>query len=547
MGATLLFGLLPAMRGTRQDAGEALSARGRTVAPAASRLQWLLVGVQVALAVPLLFGAGLLLRSFDALGRVSPGFEPGRVLTFRISGNYGETVNMQALSRRIDATLESLRAVPGIEAAATSLAIPGVPFRYQTELRFSDGQNSRNQRIMANSRVVSAGYFTTMRIPVLAGEACSETSTVSSALVNRRFAALYHPGDTPVGRYLEQVPPNPFLKAARIVGVAGDAREEGLNEAATPIVYWCNSAPMPAPLFLVRTRDDPTAMAQTVRRRVHALEPQRSVYEVTTLEDRIDESVAENRLRTTLLSLFGVTAVVLAAIGLYGTLSYVVSMRRREIGVRMAMGALRSQIAASFLWQGIGVSVAGCVAGLWLAAALGRALSGMLYAISPLDGLTFVGVVLLMGIIAVCSSVWPAIRAARTEPIHDHRAIRQRRLHMLIRHVVAESLVGEGRGVAVRVIRQLRRRDAGTDRGQARTCRGAGHRRGREAVGLVVAVRRRHRGAAIGQIGNEVRLPFSPAPALTPQPPVPANPYERVWPGTTADTMRPAVSTRTAS
>src|SRR5215203_3157854 len=139
--------------------------------------------------------------------------------------------------------------------------------------------------------------------------------------------------------------------------------------------------------------------------------------EVNRLEDRLADTFAENRLRTTLLTAFAATAVLLAAIGLYGTLSYIVSMKRREIGVRMAMGALRSDIATMFLRQGLGVSLTGCAAGIALAAALGRALVGMLYGVSPLDAATFLGVVLLMGTIATISSAWPAIRAARTEPM----------------------------------------------------------------------------------------------------------------------------------
>lgn len=136
------------------------------------------------------------------------------------------------------------------------------------------------------------------------------------------------------------------------------------------------------------------------------------------LEERLDDTFAESRLRTALLTSFAVTALSLAAVGLYGTLSYLVSMRRREIGVRMAMGALRGEIVSSFLRQGLRVSLAGCIAGLWLAAALGRVLSGMLYGVSALDVPTFAGVLLLVLVIAVLSSLWPAIRAARIDPMH---------------------------------------------------------------------------------------------------------------------------------
>ncbi|PYR93836.1 MAG: hypothetical protein DMF84_08500 [Acidobacteria bacterium] len=201
------------------------------------------------------------------------------------------------------------------------------------------------------------------------------------------------------------------------MGVVADAREQGLDQEPVPIVYWCNSAPVPTPLFLVRTHADPMAMAGTIRRKIHEVEPRRSVYEVMPLDERLDDTFAENRLRTALLTSFATTAVLLAAVGLYGTLSYFVAMRRREIGVRIAMRALRREILSSFLRQGLRVSLAGCVVGLSVAAALGRALSGMVYGVSALDLPTFVGVLLLVIVTTVLSSLWPAIRSARIEPI----------------------------------------------------------------------------------------------------------------------------------
>jgi putative ABC transport system permease protein len=234
--------------------------------------------------------------------------------------------------------------------------------------------------------------------------------------VNRRFAALYLPGLTPVGRHIEEVPPNPYTRNVSIVGLVADAREQGLDQEPVPIVYWCDSAPVPIPLFLVRTQAEPMAMAGTIRRKIHELEPRRSVYELMPLDERLDDTFAENRLRTALLTSFAMTAVSLAAVGLYGTLSYFVAMRRREIGVRIAMGALRREILSSFLRQGLRVSLAGCIAGLCLAAALGRALSRMVYGVSALDLPTFAGVILLVIVTAALSSMWPAVRAARIEP-----------------------------------------------------------------------------------------------------------------------------------
>jgi putative ABC transport system permease protein len=418
VAATLLFGLLPAVRLAKRPTSDGLSARSRSVAPSTHRLQWLLVGVQVALAVPLLFGAGLLLRSFDALGRVSPGFAPERILTFRISGDWSETSDMKALQRRMNLTLASLRALPGVDAAATTVAAPGVPFEHPTEVRIVEGGASANQRIMASTRVVSEGYFTTMQIPVLAGTSCPQEGPAPTALVNRRFAALYLAGAAPLGRHVEHVPANPFLAAAGIVGVVGDAREEGLNREPPAIVYWCHAAPVPAPLFLVRTQADPMAMAQTIRRKLSELEARRSVYELMPLQDRLRETFAEDRLRTMLLTFFAVTAMSLAAIGLYGTLSYFVHMRRREIGVRMALGALQREVATSFVRQALRVALVGCAAGLSLAAVLGRTIAGMLYGVSSLDFMTFSGVLLLVLGAAVLASVWPAVRAARVDPMH---------------------------------------------------------------------------------------------------------------------------------
>ena len=417
VAATLLFGLLPAVRMAKRPTSDGLSARSRSVAPSTHRLQWLLVGLQVALAVPLLFGAGLLLRSFDALGHVAPGFEVDRVLTFRISGNWGETSNIKALHSRMDATLASLRALPGVDAAATTLGAPGVPFEYQMEVRIVEGGAAANQRIMASTRVVSEGYFATMQIPVLAGAACPRESPDPAVVVNRRFAALYLAGAAPLGRHVDMVPANQFLAAGRIVGVVADAREDGLNREPPAIVYWCHATAVPTPLFVVRTRTEPTAMATTIRRKLGELEPTRSVYEMGPLQERLQETFAEDRLRTILLTFFAVTAISLAAIGLYGTLSYFVHMRRREIGVRMALGALQREVATSFVRQALKVSLVGCAAGLTLAAVLGRAIAGMLYGVSPFDFVTFSGVLLLVLGAAVLASVWPAVRAARVDPM----------------------------------------------------------------------------------------------------------------------------------
>jgi hypothetical protein len=293
--------------------------------------------------------------------------------------------------------------------------------------------------MVAESRFISPGYFATMQIPLLAGELCREPQMnlnsgasdptgihhvefkAIQVVVNRSFADTYPAGSTVIGHHL-QVLGNSFMQpkdAGEVRGIVGDAREEGMNRPPSPTVYWCFGAPGgPDPFYLVRTHAEPLAMARTVRQKIHEIEPARSVFDIAALEGRIDEAFAENRLRTVLLAFFAATAVSLASVGLYGTLSYTVNMRRREVGLRLALGALQGQIVRQFLLQGLGVSFLGCLAGGCLAVATTRVLSGMLYGVSPTDGLTLSSVVLIVLAVAAVASLVPAIRAARVEPMN---------------------------------------------------------------------------------------------------------------------------------
>lgn len=415
--ATFLCGLYPVLRGTRPAIAGDLANSSRTQVSTRHPLQWLLVAVQVALAVVLLVGAGLLLRSFEELGRVSPGFDPSHVLTLQISGNWGETADMKALTQRIDNTLEELRAVPGVLGAATSASLPGILSDSRTELKVTERSNMED-KIFADSRYVSNGYFETMRIPVLAGEDCRQSATYyGNVVVNRSFANTYLAGAQAIGHHVQLVSSQFLPSAARILGVVGDAREQGLNREPVPTVYWCVSAPDPSPNFLIRTQSDPMAMAQILRRKIHEMEPGRSAYAISPLQDHLSDSFSENRLRAILLTLFAATAVSLACIGLYGTLSYFVALRRREVGLRLALGALRGQIVWQFLRTGLVISLCGCVAGLCLALGFAHVLSGMLYGVSTADSETLFSVALLIAAMAIFSSLLPAIRAARVEPM----------------------------------------------------------------------------------------------------------------------------------
>ena len=414
--AALLSGLYPALRSTRGDLAHTLAQGSRGQVSTRGGLQWLLVGAQVAFAVTLLVGAGLLLRSFEALGRVSPGFDASHVLALQLTGSYHEDMK-RLLTQRINGALTAIRSIPGVEAAATGgWSLPGVPGQAQIELSLAEGEQDKSHKIVAITHVISSGYFHTLSIPVLQGQDCAEDGGPPSALVNRSFANRYLRQVTPIGSHLSTVAQDATMPSAVIRGIVGDTREDGLNAAPSPTVYPCISAPTPSPWFLVRTHGNPMAFANIIRLKLHQVEPARSVFNLSPLEDHISDSLTENRLRTSVLTFFAGTAISLACLGLYGTLSYLGRMRRREMGLRLAIGATRPQIVAALVAPGLRIAAIGCLAGLAMGAAASHLLQGMLYAVSPADPITYAAIILLVVVVAVAASAGPALSAATTDP-----------------------------------------------------------------------------------------------------------------------------------
>jgi len=412
VAVTLLCGLIPAIQATSRSLTSSLAHSGRALVSSRNPIQWLLVGVQVALAVTLLSGAGLLLRSFRELGRVSPGFEASHVLTLHISTTWAEAgPTMKPWTQRM---LDFLSAVPGVESATTSEGLPGVPLGFQAELQLAEGRAETDPKILSDVHFVTNSYFATMQIPLLSGEMCRDAGP-PQMMVNHSFANTYFGGSEPIGRHL--IPPGPAAQPVEIRGIVGDAREQGLNKPPAPAVYACGASAQPGTFFLLRTHGDPKAMAETIRRKIHEIEPSRSVFDITPLEEHLSDSFAENRLRTVLLTFFAITAVSLACVGLYGTLSYLVNTRRREVGLRLALGAWRGQIVKQFLGQGLAVAALAVLAGLGLSIAFTRLLAGMLYGVTPTDPITLTAVVLLTLSVAGVASLIPAIRAALVEPM----------------------------------------------------------------------------------------------------------------------------------
>jgi predicted permease len=417
-----MCGLMPVMRNSHDGLAGTAQDAGRTQVSTRSSMQWLLVGTQIALSVTVLAAAGLLVRSLHELSRVDPGFEPARVLSFRVSGNYAEFGDYPRLLKRIDTALEQLRALPGVEASATSFSAPGVPTGFQIGFELVEARGDQGASLVAESRVVSPEYFETLRIPLLDGTLCRrQTRDATELMVNRAFADRYLAGRPSVSGF-HLANPNANVPPGRIVGLVGDVRESGLDQDPGPTVYFCSSAQAPTPYFLVRTQGDPAAIVQAVRLKLKELEPLRAVYDIAPLETRIGDAFAQNRLRTTVLASFAATALAIACVGLYGTVSYAVSRRRRESALRLALGALRRDIVRQFLAQGLRTAGIACACGLVLCITLARALSGMLYGISPLDPATLSSVVGIVLAVTTLAALIPAMRAAFTQPM---RALRE--------------------------------------------------------------------------------------------------------------------------
>ena len=420
LATTCLSGLFPALRSTRRNLSESLSHAGRSQVSSRNPLQLALVAAQVALAVTLLAGAGLLLRSFQELGRVYPGFDPRHVLTLHVSTGWGETGDFKGSKQRMDRILEGLSSLPGVESSASSAFLPGVPMEYQVDVTTSEGRAETEPKMRVDARYVTPTYFATMSIPLLTGEMCRDQAGGPYVMVNRTFANRYFGGSGAIGHHLVQ-PGNAYLGPGEVKGIVGDARETGLDHEPQPAVYWCNNLLQPGTVFLVKTHGEPASLISAVRRKIHELEPIRSVYDLTPLTDHISDAYAENRLRTILLSCFAVTAVSLACVGLYGTLSYLVSLRRREVALRLALGALRAQVVRQFLGVGLRTVVVGCGAGLVLAAVFARLLAGMLFGVTATDPETIAGVLAIVLAVSAAAALIPAVRAARVEPMQALR------------------------------------------------------------------------------------------------------------------------------
>jgi len=418
IGVALAFGLLPALHASRQDLRDNMQeSTGTTGSPYARRLLSGLVVVEVALALVLLVGAGLMTRSFSKLLQVSPGFDSTNLIAARVllpTTKYQRATQV----RFYEDVIERMRRAPGVTAASAVSAMPlhdvgaagALPFNVEGQ------QPPATEDPLADVRIVAPGYFETMKIKLLEGRFLDERDAEvgpRTSVINETMARRYFPDRSPLGLIIQ----NPHGKS-QVVGVVGDVHNQGLDRDPRKQVYLpMKQSPTAGMAVVARTSQDPMTVANAIQRVIWDVDPGQPIYELSTMDQILARAVFLPRLSTTLLALFAAAALLLAALGIYGVLSYSVSQRTREIGLRMALGASGGNTVALVVKSSVVLVAVGGVAGLVAATLLARSMAGILYGVGPFDLPSFALAATTLMIAGVAASVLPALRTTRVDPV----------------------------------------------------------------------------------------------------------------------------------
>ena len=429
----LVFGLAPALQAGRADLNSGLKEGGRDAAGGgrARRVRSLLVVAEVALALVLLIGAGLMIRSFAQLQRVDPGFDPSNLLTMTVSVTGSQHAEGPRRAAFFGELLDRVRALPGAESASAINHLPlggdvwGTRFTIEGRPAPAPGEVPG-----ATFRVTRPDYFRVMRIPLRAGRDFTEQDDERApgvAIVNETLARLHWPGEDALGRRIKLGSPEADGRWLTVVGIAKDVKQAEWAAAARAELYqpYLQAAEYlrrPAPhvsylTLVVRAAGDPMRLAPAVEREVRALDKDAPVAEVATMESVIARKMWQPRLSMFLLGSFAALAVALAAVGIYGVMSYAVAQRTHELGLRMALGAEPRRVLRLVLAQGLKLALAGVGLGLLSAYALTRVMGSLLYGVSATDPVTFAGVAVLLALVALLACYVPALRATRVDPL----------------------------------------------------------------------------------------------------------------------------------
>jgi putative ABC transport system permease protein len=416
--AALLFGLLPAVAATRTRVSDLLSSAGRGAAGGRSRMQATVVVAQLALGVVLAGSAGLLLRSYGALADAEGGFRTDGVLTFRVGAAWDE--DRPRVAQMQERLIEEFRRVPGVRAAGYANFLPSSGARLRSQVAVpgvtaSDPTGS----LTVGSRTVTAGYLQALSIPLVGGEWCPDrrggSAAPLTAMVNRQFVDRFAAGQNLVGRPLSFTE---FRSTFVITGIVGDVLEDGPAAPAVPYVYTCQGhGAWPDPEYVVRTDGDPRQLAAAVRAIAKSVDPARPVFGVKPLAEVIDATLDQPRLNAQLIAAFATAALLLAALGLHGLLTLVVTQRRRELGVRTALGASPLDLVEHVV-AGAGRLVAvGITAGLALTIAAGYVMRASLFGVAPYDPRALAWSAGALALVALAAVIVPARQAARVNAV----------------------------------------------------------------------------------------------------------------------------------
>jgi predicted permease len=427
----MIFGLFPSLQSSKADMNEALKegGRGGTVGVRRSRARSLLAVAEFALALMLLVSAALLIRSFWRMQNVDPGFNPHNVLTLGTwlpfpntpeKGVYTDGSRRMAFFQQLLRRVEQL---PGVKSAGY-ISLPPLSRDKVDRIFTIEGREAqgRPDSLQAQARRISPNYFDTMGITLVAGRAFTDNDDAKSppvAIINETTARRFWPGEDPVGKRIKMGRPQDNVPWWMIVGVAGDVKTMGLDTETPPEVY-LSSHQGPAPLamtLVVRTVTDPAGFASSVRDEVSAVDINQPVFNVKTMDELLSAASGQRRFLMTLLATFAVAALFLASVGLYGVISYSVTQRTHEIGIRLAMGAQRKDILRLVMGQGLKIALIGTALGLVASIIMTRALSGLLFGVSPVDLISFTLTPLVLSTVAVFASYLPGRRATRVDPI----------------------------------------------------------------------------------------------------------------------------------
>ncbi|MFL6353946.1 MAG: ABC transporter permease [Bryobacteraceae bacterium] len=425
LASSFLFGLAPAMQVSKVDLNDVLKEGGRGSAGSRRRtFRNLLVIGEVALSLMLLVGSGLLLESFSNLRGLDPGFRSDHVLTMRLvvpDTKYKDFAKRTEFFQRV---LERVKALPGVKAAGFTSALP-LTWPGGTDGFTPEGMPlKRDVTYDANNRVVTPGYFEAMRIPMRRGRLFNDSDGKDAplvAVINETMARKFWPNQDPIGKRFKYAQPDEKAPWVRIVGIASDVRQMSLSEPARQEMYfpyWQAKDNWMVPRDLViRTAGDPQSLAGAARQAIWSIVRDQPVSNVMTLDDLLDEEVAQRRVQAMLLGALAILALILACVGIYGVLSYLVTQRTQEIGVRVALGADAAHVFRTVAGQGMGLAAIGIFTGLMASLLLSRLLMSLLFGVNPTDPVTYLGSVVVFTTVALFACYIPARRAAKVDPM----------------------------------------------------------------------------------------------------------------------------------